>query len=262
MLDSLPADPLFYAVVIPAVLMVGITKTLFGGGLGILVVPFMALVTSPVVAAAIMVPLLVAMDIMALRAYWRRWDWRNLALMLPGVPIGVGIGALVFSELDAESVRLILGLITTVFALNYWLQLAIKTMRPDRPAAPRSRAPLPRPAVIALAAMASFSSFVAHAGSPPAQIALLRQQLDKSVFTATLIAFFATTNFAKLGTYGALGFLGPTNLLSSLVLAPLIPIGIFAGLYLHGKIAQEPFYRILYALILLVGLKLIWDGVV
>ena len=59
------SDPWFYAVAIPAVLLVGISKGGFGGGLGTAAVPLMALVISPVQAAAILLPILCIMDLVA-----------------------------------------------------------------------------------------------------------------------------------------------------------------------------------------------------
>ena len=61
-------DPIFYAAAVPAVIIAGVSKGGFGGGLGIMTVPLMALVASPVQAAAIMLPILCAIDIVGLWA--------------------------------------------------------------------------------------------------------------------------------------------------------------------------------------------------
>jgi uncharacterized membrane protein YfcA len=60
--------------------------------------------------------------------------------------------------------------------------------------------------------------------------------------------------------YGWLGQLDATNLGTALVLAPLAPLGMWLGIRLHGLIPQLLFYRVCYALTLIVGLKLVWDG--
>lgn len=251
---GIPSEPVFYAAAIPAVILLGLTKTLFGGGFGALIVPLLALVVSPVQAAAIQLPLLVAMDVFAVRAYWGKTDRRGLWRMLPGIPVGLAAGALTFSMLDADGVRFVLGIITLAFALNYWRhRLMTGNMT--------GGAPLSRGAVGGLAAMAAYSSFVAHAGSPPAQMAMLRAGLGKTAFVATLVMFFATTNFAKLGVYGALGLFSVPNLATSLVLAPLIPIGLWLGLVLHDRIPQDPFFKALYVALIFIGAKLIWDGI-
>ena len=72
---TLITDPLFYAAAIPAVLLFGISKGGFGGGLGTAAVPLMALVISPVQAAAILLPILCLMDLVAL------WKFRGTAVV-------------------------------------------------------------------------------------------------------------------------------------------------------------------------------------
>ena len=44
------------------------------------------------------------------------------------------------------------------------------------------------------------------------------------------------------------------------MLAPLAPVGILAGVWLMRRMPQELFYRICYAMLVLVGVKLLWDG--
>ena len=154
--------------------------------------------------------------------------------------------------LDADGVRFVLGVITLAFALNYWRH----RLRGNA----TGGAALARPTVGVLAALAAYSSFIAHAGSPPAQMAMLREGLGKTAFVATLVAFFATTNYAKLGVYAGLGLFSLPNLATSLVLAPLIPIGLWLGIVLHERIPQEPFFKMLYASLVLIGGKLVWDG--
>ena len=93
-------------------------------------------------------------------------------------------------------------------------------------------------------------------------MAMLREGLGKTAFVATLVAFFAATNYAKLGVYAGLGLFTLPNLATSAVLAPLIPLGLWLGLVLHDRIPQEPFFKALYAFLILIGGKLVWDGAV
>ena len=62
-------DPLFYLAAVPAVILFGISKGGFGSGLGVLAVPLIAMVVSPVQAAAILLPILCVMDLLGLWAY-------------------------------------------------------------------------------------------------------------------------------------------------------------------------------------------------
>lgn len=243
------AEPLFYFAAVPAVLLAGISKGGFGGGLGILAVPLMALFVSPVQAAAIMLPILCLMDIFGLRAYRNAWDRANIAIMLPGALVGILIGTLSFRYLDESLMRLLIGALAIGFTLHHFLLRAAAG-----PAGPR------RLVGTLAAALAGFTSFVAHAGGPPVQFFLLPQRLDKTLYVGTTVVFFFVVNYVKLLPYGWLGQLSADNLATSLVLAPLAPLGIWLGVRLHRPVGHALFYRICYGMLFVTGLKLLWDG--
>lgn len=48
--------------------------------------------------------------------------------------------------------------------------------------------------------------------------------------------------------------------MTSLVLAPLAPIGIGMGVWLHNRVTDRVFFQIAYTSLLFVGIKLMWDG--
>jgi uncharacterized membrane protein YfcA len=245
-------DPWFYAAAIPAVLLVGISKGGFGGATGLMAVPLMALVVSPTMAAAIMLPLLCAMDLLTLRAYWGKWDRRLLVALIPAALGGMAIGAATFGLMDQNGVRLLLGALSVVFAANFlW-----RDLRPNRPRAPE------RPFSGQFwGGAAGFTSFVAHAGGPPLTIHLLALGLEKSLYQGTTVAFFAAVNYAKLVPYGALGLFDGSVWLASLALAPVVPLGVWLGVRLHGLVDERWFYRIITAGLAATGIKLIADGV-
>lgn len=245
-------DPWFYVVAVPAVLMFGISKGGFGGGLGVLAVPLMSLVISPVQAAGVLLPILCLMDLFSLRAYRGKWIWPELRVMLPASLLGIGIGTLLFGYMSTAVIRLIIGLVAIVFTLHYWASRG-------RAAAGKLRDP-PRAYGAAAAAAAGFTSFVAHAGGPPISMYLLRRSLNRTEFVATTVVFFAVVNYAKLVPYGWLGQLQTGNLLTSLALAFLAPIGVQIGVNLHRRVSDQFFFLVAYLLLFLVGLKLVYDG--
>ena len=73
-------DLVFFAAMVPAVILIGLAKGGFSG-LGLLSLPLMALVVSPVTAAAIMLPLLIVQDVVSVWSYRREFDRRNLATL-------------------------------------------------------------------------------------------------------------------------------------------------------------------------------------
>ena len=110
-------DPLFYLVATPAVLLMGLSKGGFAG-LGLMSLPLMALVISPVQAAAIMLPILITQDVVTVWAYRHSWDGRNLAILLPGAALGIGLGYLLASRVSDAAVALAVGVISIAFAMR------------------------------------------------------------------------------------------------------------------------------------------------
>lgn len=247
-------EPFFYLVAIPALLIVGIAKGGLGGGIGMLGVPLMALAIDPVRAAAIMLPILLLMDAFALRKWWGRWDLPNLRVVMPGAILGIIVGTFTFRFLSEDAIRVLIGLIAVGFVGNHFLGVL-------RGAGPIAARP-PRPVAGTFwGALAGFTSFGVHAGGPPINVYLLRQGLDKGAFQATSVAFFTLVNWVKVAPYAWLGQFEVDNLATSAVLAPLAPVGIALGAWLHHRINEVHFFRFIYASLLLVGVRLIWVGV-
>ena len=112
------------------------------------------------------------------------------------------------------------------------------------------------------AVVSGFTSFMAHAGGPPLNVYLLPQGLEKRLFVGTVAVFFMVVNWMKLVPYALLGQFHTGNLTTSLALAPLAPAGIWLGVWLQSRVSDRVFYGVCYALLLVTGLKLGYDGVV
>jgi uncharacterized membrane protein YfcA len=248
------SDPVFYALAVPALLFVGISKGGFGGGVGMLGVPVLAIAIPLVQAAAIMLPILCLMDLFALAAYRRRFSAANVRALLPAALIGIAAGAWAFGALEERWIRGIVGLIAVIFALQYWLGLWRRGGVEKPPASPGAWS------AALWGSLSGFTSTVAHAGGPPMSVYLLPQRLDRTIYVGTTVVLFTAINYLKLVPYGWLGQLHTENLATSLVLAPLAPLGIWLGRVLHDLVNETLFYRIAYALLVVVGAKLIWDG--
>jgi hypothetical protein len=246
----IPTDFLFYAAAVPAVLLMAINKSGFGSGVGVMAVPLMALTIPPLQAAAILLPILCIIDIFSVWAYRKVWDRSNLRILLPGALVGILIGTLTAGLFDSAAIRLVLGIICVVFSLNHWL--GRRTLHEGAsPSALKGGF---------WGGVSGFTSFLAHAGGPAVNIYLLPQKLDKALFVGTTVMFFAFVNFVKLLPYAWLGQFNTSNLAASALLAPLVPFGVWLGLSMNRRISVTWFYRVAYALVFIVGLKLLWDG--
>jgi uncharacterized membrane protein YfcA len=243
------ADPWFYVAAIPAMIMIGVSKGGFGV-IGILHVPLIALVISPVQAAGITLPILVASDIVALISYRRHYDTGVLKLMVPSALIGVAIGWMTASWVSEHFIRLIVGLVAVLFAIDYW----VRHKRNVTPHAPNTVKGW------FWGTVTGFVSFVSHSGGPPYQVYAAPLRLDPKVFAGTQVILFAFINAVKLPPYFFLGQFDRQNLLTAAILTPVAILSVWLGVWLVRRIDPRRFYDLIYLLVFLVGLVLVWQG--
>jgi len=242
-------DPFFYAVAIPAVLLMGISKSGFGAGFGALAVPVMALAVTVPQAAAILMPVLLLIDLLGLAAFRHNFDRALIRFLIPCGLLGILLGALLFKVLDAQVVAGIVGGCTLLF-------LAQRLLFPPRP----DSLPPPKWVGTLLTVASGFTSFVAHAGSPPLNAYVIPMRLAPLTFTATMAVFYFVLNLSKWIPYAWLGLLDGRNMATSLVLLPLAPLGVWVGVRIARRINPVLFYRLIYLGMFLTGAKLLWDA--
>jgi len=234
-----------------AVLITGISKSGLGGALGGLAVPFLSLWISPRNAAAVMLPILIAMDMVGIRAWSGKADWRDLKVLIPGALIGIVLGTLAFGVMSDQLVKGLIGLIAVGFTLDRLLRHRGQATTEQRP---------PRIFGWLSGVGAGFTSTLAHAGGPPVMIYLLSWRQPRETFVATTVFFFSVINLAKLPFYIALGLFSIDTLTMSALLLPLVPVGVWIGMRLLQRIPERPFYLFATAALGLSGVKLLWDG--
>jgi uncharacterized protein len=241
----------FYALALPAVLLLGLAKGGFSG-LGALSLPMLALVIDPVQAAAITLPILIVQDAVGVWAFRRSVDWRLIGWMMPGTIAGIALGYGFAASVSPSAVMALVGTISIVFGIyRLWLR---------RHAVPRDAARWPEWVGSLFGVAAGFTSQVAHAGQPPFQLWVLPRGLPRDVLIGTTALFFAATNWIKVPAYVALGQFTPSNLLTSAALMPLALVSTLAGVWLVRRVAPERFYAAIYWLMIAVGAVLIAES--
>ena len=242
----------FYLAAVPAVLLMGLSKGGFSG-LAILSTPLVAMVVSPVRAAAIMLPILIVQDAVSVWAYRHDWDARNLTILLPGALVGIALGYLLAAHVSDAAVTLAVGIVSAGFVLWQWFKHARTPGLPAEPAAVGKG--------LFWGTISGFTSFISHTGGPPFQVYTMPQRMPPMIFAGTTTLFFAIVNLAKVLPYFLLGQFAPQNLAISASLLPVAISATFAGVWLVRRVPAEKFFVAVYVLTLVVGLKLIADGV-
>ncbi|MEI7613256.1 MAG: sulfite exporter TauE/SafE family protein [Betaproteobacteria bacterium] len=243
-------DPLFLSIAAFCVLLVGISKAGFGGAMGSLSVPLLSLMIATPQAAAIMLPILLVMDAAGLVIFRGKGDSANLRIMIPGAMIGLLLGALFFHWVDIRWIKGMIGLEAFLFGLDRLRQVKAIT-HPRPPELTRG---------LFWSSISGFASFISHAGGPPALQYLLPQGMDRERMVGTTVIFFSIVNFSKLIPYGFLGLLDSSNLMTSALLLPVIPVGYWIGLKSLKGLPQRPFNLAIAVAMLLTGLKLLSDA--
>ena len=246
---DLVTDPFFYAVSIPAVLLLGISKSGFGVGFGSLAVPLMALAVTVPQAAAMLMPVLLVMDLLGLAAFRKHFDMKLLRFLLPWGLAGTLVGTFSFKLLDP---RLVAGLVG-VFTLLFLAQRLLLPPRPDSPHPPKWLGAI-------LTTLSGFTSFISHTGGPPVSAYVIPLRLPPLAFAATMSVYFTVLNLSKWVPYAWLGLLDMRNMATSVALLPFAPIGVWVGVRLAHRIKPLLFYRLVYSGMFLTGTKLVWDG--
>ena len=242
------ADPWFWAIALPAVALTGISKGGTGGGAAVST-PLMAIVIPPATAAAVMLPVLCVMDLAGVRGYFGRWDRRAMRLLVPAGLAGCVLGGSTFRFMSEHWIRIMVG--TVALGFLAWSFSPRKAL-PKKPS---------DTAGWFWGTFSGFTSFITHAGGPPLMVWLLPQKLDKEAFVATSLVFFAALNYAKIVPYIWLGLFDRAILWTAAALIPVGIAGIYAGRWLQRRIDTRWFYRIIYVLLFVTGIRLLFDGI-
>lgn len=231
-------------------ILIGLAKGGFAG-MGALSLPMIVLAIDPVRAAAILLPILIAQDVVGVWAFRRTVDRFVLGWTLAGAVIGIAIGYFFARGVSPDMVLAAVGAISILFgAYRLWRDRAGEL--------PPSRSPGWVGAIFGIAS--GFTSQIAHAGQPPWQLWVLPRRLSRDMLIGTTAVYFALVNWIKVPAYVALGQFTPANLLTAAALMPVAILSTMAGVWLVRRVSPARFYTAIYWLMIAVGLVLVWKA--
>lgn len=164
------------------------------------------------------------------------------------------LGIALFRVADADTLRLLIGAVSLGF-VAWPLSQRQGLIRPFERR-------LPARAGLLAGVVAGFTSFISHAGGPPAAVYLLSQRLDKTRYQATTVLLFWVLNIVKFVPYTFLGLFTAQTALANLALAPFALLGTWIGIRAHWYVSERLFFGLTYALLSVTGAKLIWDALI
>ncbi len=249
---------IFWIFVGTAVLIQGISKSGFAGGAGILSLPLMMLVMPVDKVAATLLPILILCDFNALYNHWSNKVWKPiLQIYLPAIA-GILLGALVWWWAGREGIetygvpiKRFVGVIAIMFALYIVAKETSMRWAQEHRAGPRM--------AVAAGVAAGFTSTIAHAAGPIVGLFMFSQGLGKSLFVGTVAWTFTLINLTKLPFYWYVGLVDLHVLRFDVFLIPLIPAGSFLGKWMHYRVSESWFNRIIFVLTLISGLQLVFN---
>lgn len=230
--------------------LVGLSKGGLGGPVPVaLTVPLLTLTIAPQEAVGLVLPLLMFADVFALYFYWGDWSKKYIILMLiPGL-IGVAFGTFVLKDIDALTLKRIIGAFTLVALAFKIISDRLKTIE-YKPANWHGW----------IAGWASgFGSALANVGAPPFTAYLLLQpQMTPTTFVGTTTLFFAIINLTKLPGFIAIGILDVNKLLSIAWVFIIIPFAIYGARWVIKRINPVAFEWMMMIALLILSIILLF----
>jgi hypothetical protein len=268
---------LWWCIVFFAVFFIGVAKSGFGSGVGLMIVPMTAIAMGHIpsrgsqAALGLLLPLLIAGDLFAVSQYFHLFFPKNstdpegkhiqarrvIGRLLPGSAIGIVLGGLLLALIHSRAnlvnslIRIEIGCESIVLVSIHWWRLYRGVQHSLLPEPLRSWL---------TGAFAAVSSTLAHAAGPVIAMYLLPLKLDRQLYVGTCAVYFFLLNTAKIPAYCASGQFAHAQLSFTLRFLPLVAIGALFGKWLNKRMRDFIFTQIVYILTFALGWYILADG--
>ncbi|MFJ6071374.1 sulfite exporter TauE/SafE family protein [Streptomyces sp. NPDC093065] len=236
-----------------AALLVGFSKTAVSGANTVSLAIFAAVLPARA-STGILLPVLIAGDVLAVLTYRRHAHWPTLWRLFPAVGVGVVVGTVFLVWADDAVVRTSIGVILLLMAaVTVWRRRqADAAQRPEEVASRTGRVKARSYGVLG-----GFTTMVANAGGPVMSMYLLSAGFRKLGFLGTSAFFFLIVNVSKLPFSAGLGLIDGHSLLLDAALVVFVVPGAFLGKWAVDRINQRLFERLVIAATVVGGLQLL-----
>ncbi|GAA3980158.1 sulfite exporter TauE/SafE family protein [Streptomyces marokkonensis] len=264
-----------------AAFLVGFSKTAVSGANTVSLAIFAAVLPARA-STGILLPVLIAGDILAVLTYRRHAHWPTLWRLFPAVGVGVVAGTVFLVWANDAIVRTSIGAILLLMAgVTVWRRRQADAVerrvgrgagrRAEQPEGQRGRMPDGQPGgkpeeataragrvkARSYGVLGGFTTMVANAGGPVMSMYLLSAGFKKLGFLGTSAFFFLIVNVSKLPFSAGLGLIDGRSLLLDAALVVFVVPGAFIGKWAVDRINQRLFERLVIAATVIGGLQLL-----
>jgi uncharacterized protein len=236
LLVSLHPDltPGYFLLFLTAALTIGMSKAGLSG-LGLVMVPLMALIFGARESTGVILPMLITADIMAVAYYRSHAVWKHILRVIPWAASGIIIALITGNLINDDQFRIIL---LTIVWIMLILMLA-NDLRQKR----GTEIPENHFFAFVMGFVGGFSTMIGNAAGPVFTLYFLAMRLPKKEFIGTSAWLFLILNVGKLPLQALVWKNITLNTLKiDLIAVPVIALGIFLGIYIV-KLLPEKVYR-------------------
>ncbi|MCT7351500.1 sulfite exporter TauE/SafE family protein [Streptomyces sp. 15-116A] len=236
-----------------AALLVGFSKTAVSGANTVSLAIFAAVLPARA-STGVLLPILIAGDVLAVLTYRRHAHWPTLWRLFPAVAAGVVVGTVFLMWADDQAVRMSIGAILLLMAgVTVWRRR--RAGAEEEPETVTSRAG--RVKARSYGVLGGFTTMVANAGGPVMSMYLLSAGFRKLGFLGTSAFFFLIVNTSKLPFSAGLGLIDAGSLLLDAALVLFVVPGALLGKWAVDRINQRLFEQLVIAATVVGGVQLL-----
>lgn len=215
-------------------LIIGMSKAGLSG-FGLAAVPLMALIFGAKESTGVILPMLIAADIMAVLYYRRHGVWKHILIILPWVAAGIIIALLIGKFINSYQFRIVMLSVVWIMLI---LMVVNDLWKKKEEAIPHNRA-----FGSLMGLTGGFATMIGNSAGPVFNLYFLAMRLPKKEFIGTSAWLYLIMNTGKLPLQALVWKnITMTSLIPGLISIPIIALGIFIGIHIV-KLFSESFYR-------------------
>lgn len=244
----IPMEPQVFAIGVVSAICIGLSKAGFSG-ISLISVVLLAETFGPRASVGLALPMLIAADLMAVRAFLNHGSWKPVWKLMPPTLIGLFIGWWLMGNISDATARATIGICVMTMVLIQGL----------RRIAPNGFQKISHSQFFAVntGIIGGIATMLANAAGPIIQLYLLARSIPKMELLGIAARFFLLVNIIKVPMNAQLNLINPTSLAINLWLLPAIAIGIFSGRWIITKIPQKTFESLILAFALIAAVRML-----